>query len=280
MAIASLEHNNLSEAVQYGHNKANWFLPFSIDNKLRYCHFNHLSCFIGGDFQKKEKDKRFKQSSRFAKLHWIQHLLARTRQKRNKLSRIADLDLDTVIVSPIRKIFPPSIGNFSVLMVKCSPLSTGECVESQVSTVDSRYQTGVIFLTNDQHSHHLFVDGVHRHMKTTHEVSSDQLFLNELLTSTVANRNHKSSSVELSVNTVSKTLYNAYPHIGRDSPNIKAIWTKSGLPSGDEDASSHIVHFAGVYGAASIQNGDNHSLSAVLIHLLSALLTRTLLIRF
>ena len=275
MAISSLE-NNLTD-VQYGHNKARWFLPFSVDNKLRYCHFNHLSCVFGGDFQKKEKDDRFKLSSRFAKLYWIQHLLTRTRTKqRRKPSRIAYLDLDTVITSPKSKIFPPSMANFSILMVKCSPLSTGECVESHAPTVDSRYQTGVIYLTNDQHSKQLFVDGVHSHMKTTNEVSSDQLFLNELLLTSAAaadntnsnkNRSKNSKSlVELSISTVSKALYNAYPHIGRDSANIKAIWTKSGLPAGDEAASSHIVHFAGVYGAASIQNGDAHPLSALLIY--------------
>ena len=78
MAISSLE-NNLTD-VQYGHNKARWFLPFSVDNKLRYCHFNHLSCVFGGDFQKKEKDDRFKLSSRFAKRYWI-HL---QEQERNK----------------------------------------------------------------------------------------------------------------------------------------------------------------------------------------------------
>ena len=199
MAISSLE-NNLTD-VQYGHNKARWFLPFSVDNKLRYCHFNHLSCVFGGDFQKKEKDDRFKLSSRFAKLYWIQHLLTRTRTKqRRKPSRIAYLDLDTVITSPKSKIFPPSMANFSILMVKCSPLSTGECVESHAPTVDSRYQTGVIYLTNDQHSKQLFVDGVHSHMKTTNEVSSDQLFLNELLLTSAAAADNTNSNKNRSKN--------------------------------------------------------------------------------
>ena len=265
MAISfSTDHNLSANVHQYGHNKAHWFVPFSIDNKLRYCHVNHLSCFIGGGFS--QKNNKFKRSSRFAKLYWIQYVLTKTRNKRQP-TKMAYLDLDTVIASPTLQIFPSSLGNFSVLMVKCSPLSTGECVESHhASTVDSRYQTGVIFLTNDEHSQHLFVDRVTRHMETSHEVSSDQLFLNELLSSSTAKKDHD-SLIDSSIHTISKTRYNAYPHMGRDSANnIQAIWTKSGLPAGDETASSRIVHFAGVYGAASIQNGHIHPPRAVTIH--------------
>ena len=230
---------------EYGEKKAILFAHISIHNKLVYCQTNRLSCFIcGASLSKTILPVGRQWSSRFSKLAAIRYVLTQHRRQRGRRNRVAYLDLDTIISAPLPTIFP-SFNHSSVLMVRCRPLPNGVCTET--GTV-ARYQTGVMFMRNDKKSRELFVDRVQKRLLITAEIHSDQMFINELL------RDNRDTVVA----TIPKATYNAFPVLGRSPSSlvdVASIWRESGLPFGDETNESRIVHFAGVFGAASPQDG-------------------------
>jgi hypothetical protein len=105
-----------------------------------------------------------------------------------------------------------------------------------------------MFIKNCQSTFKIFNKLMEIHQSASEiENHSDQLVLNRL----IDNSNYD-------IQNISRTVYNSHPIM--DEP----YWGLLGLTQGDENFTSKIVHFAGIYGGERVEHGGNDPVIALL----------------
>ena len=234
-----------SSSNEYGSQKSHHLKYLSIDNRLRYCIKQQISCVIGTAYTNDgnrrylrtkliralkpiNERSKFKNttvySARYLKVSWIITLLS------VGVTNIVYFDEDAFIV----KSFHPS-DVFKYLSSTC-------CLGLTPDIGSSRYNTGVIFIRKCLYTIQLFkkLMEIHQQEHYITDNLSDQLVLNRIL--------HNSN---YNIQNVSRTLYNSLPIM--DQP----YWNLLGFQNGDETDLSYITHFAGVYGGSKIDGGSD-----------------------
>ena len=231
---------------EYGYQKSQLLKYLSIDNRLRYCINQGISCVIGTAYindktkrylrtkliralklmTERERSPRTKNnftvySARYVKVSWILQLLT------IGINRIFYLDEDALIVKPFH---PSSVFN---------SLSSSSClgITPDIGQHSNRYNTGVMFIKGDSSSLELFKTllKIHQHQQQFAD-NSDQLVFNRIIDN-------------YNIHNISR-VYNSLPKM--EQP----YWGLLGLENGDETPDlSYIVHFAGVYGGSKMYSG-------------------------
>jgi len=189
------------------------------------------------------------------------------RQKLQAFSHILYLDTDTIIMNSTVNLID-ELSHIS---------SEGDIfISSDIIPYQDRFQTGVLLLRQSAPVRYMFNylnTKIHHHRMTSFQennknsLESDQNLLNNYLNCKLSNHATNSSFfrickfnnvMPIKVVNISRVMWNSFP-------SLPSPWQQMGLPKGDENTQlSRIVHFAGVYGGISIENGRPNYLATLL----------------
>jgi hypothetical protein len=264
--ILSVISNNHID--NYGTLKSNLFSSFTIDNRLRYCNYQNITCILAGSnknidnidikikniFQIDDKlsNKIIKNnelnqllkvnSGRFMKISWIYILL------RCGIKEIAYIDSDAFIIDSFWSIFG-DINSFNGDVFgrrKNNDYYYRKHIKNYYlalsldSNKNNTYQTGVMFIKRSKFTRLLFIKLLVRHYNNNNnnnninkEKLSDQIEFNNILNednNRISNKNH--SYFKIDIYNISKVIYNSFPV-------CLEPWSILGLEQGDEIGSNN-----------------------------------------
>eukprot|EP01041_Mallomonas_annulata_P007092 gene7092-14426_t len=221
--------------TEYGAYKAATFAPLFIDNKLRYCQHQAITCIIA-----RANPLKFQRSARFMKVYWIMRIL------RKRYRYVLVMDLDTLFTRSYQPLEAKEI----------LPNGRYVAIANDFSSKDE-VNTGVMILRRHEATSAMFRDLWHQNSgfdnistaNGLHVMSSDQMSLRKLLI--------KFPHYKRMLMNISREVYNAFPI-------MEGPWTQMGLPQGDQINASFIIHFAGVFGGANMDTGHPDPLYTLL----------------
>lgn len=237
-----------NSSLDYGSLKSKLFSTISLDNKIRYCQFHGIRCIVAkrtGMELSMSSDPTM-LSSRILKLYWINRLLRHDRY----FDVLIYLDLDTVILDPLLGINAFESEKVAVASQKyeaeISSKSFG--LTPDFGEYHARFQSGAMWIKPTNLTISLFstiMEELSLQATNSSVSQSDQLLINEYI------RDRLSEQAILSeIQNVSRVKFNAFPRLSELS------WSSMGLPLGDEQLGvSQIIHFAGVFGGVSSEDG-------------------------
>lgn len=264
--------SNHTAADDYGAFKLSIFSFISLDNKLRYCNHNNLICLIGTDriLYHDSSNKRSNSiiranvknlnPSRLLRIVWVKKLLINLS---NFISSVLYMDMDTIIMR---------VNDQTIFRLLKLFDSAQIFISSDIEPFQDRFQTGVVLFRQHPQTQELlryfyeesianinFLGSTsnkrfesdqylfNKHIRCKPNTSIGQIFdkfgfENRLQTCRVINIGYSGIAPPqkpILIMNISRSIYNAFP--SHSDP-----WSQMGLPSGDEQEDSFIVHFAGL----------------------------------
>ena len=247
--VALLTVQSLSSPSAYGYEKASLFSSICLENKRMFAELNGLHFVVGTPGNAESEI-----SPRLLKIKWILELF------KQGYERVLYMDLDTLILDPSVNMMSvvQSFNHTLGVALDYNYFTSKKMHRSRVrghakDTRDvRRYNTGVMVIRNSRESVDFFGKIYDEGAKSGMDVSDQVLF----------NRYIHEYIKERSLYVFERSIFNAFPSIS--DTRFRAMHPS--LPIGDERNSSLIVHFAGVFGGSTEEEGEADPLALLLVY--------------